>query len=206
MKNEPQPAGRSPRKRRAAATLLTVALALLAFLAFRYFSASGAAGAEERMLRAWIGAKAPDFAVTNLDGQVVRLSDFKGRRVILNFWATWCPPCQAEIPAFIRLRAETSPTHLVILGLSTDAPEIQRVFALRHGVNYPLAVLHDVPVPYSDLTVIPVTLVIDEQGVIQNAVLGPQDLKTLEQFAARPHFNDSSASGLSPTTHQQNSE
>ncbi|HZT21740.1 MAG TPA: TlpA disulfide reductase family protein [Verrucomicrobiae bacterium] len=206
MKNEPPPAGRSPRKRRAAATLLTVALALLAFLAFRYFSASGAAGAEEKLLRAWIGARAPDFVVTNLDGRAVRLSDFKGRRVILNFWATWCPPCQAEIPAFIRLRAETSPTHVVILGLSTDAPEVQRVFALRHGVNYPLAVLRNVPAPYSDLTVIPVTLVIDEQGVIQNAVLGPQDLKTLEQFAASPDFNGGSAPGLSSKTHQQNDE
>lgn len=178
----------SPRKSRSATTLLVAALALLAFVAFRYFSASGAGAAEQKMLRTWIGAEAPDFVVTNLDGQPLRLSDFKGKRVILNFWATWCPPCREEIPDFVKLRAQTSPTNVVILGLSTDDAATQKAFALRHGINYPLAVLQGVPSPYSDIGIIPVTLVIDRHGVIQNAVLGPQTLQSLERFAAESDY------------------
>lgn len=176
-----------PRKLRFAATFLAVALALLAFEAFYYFS-TPPLDAQQKSLHAWIGVRAPDFTVTNLDGQPVRLADLKGKRVILNFWATWCVPCQAEIPNFIRLRAETSPTNAVILGLSTDAAATQKAFATRAGINYPLAVLQNVPSPYSDIVEIPETLVIDRNGIIQHAVLGPQKLKTLEAFASEPDY------------------
>ena len=140
--------------------------------------------------RCWrgIGVRAPDFSVTNLDGQAIRLADLKGKRVILNFWATWCGPCREEIPDFIKLRAETSPANLVILGWSTDDAATQKTFAQRNGINYPLAVLQNAPSPYQDIAKIPVTLVIDRNGVIQNAVLGPQDLRVLEQFAAEADF------------------
>ena len=174
-------------KFRFAATLLIIALALLAFEALYYFSAPSP-DAVQKMLLAWVGVRAPDFSVTNLDGQPVHLADLKGRRVILNFWATWCVPCQEEIPNFVKLRAKTSPTNVVILGLSTDAAAMQKAFAQRNGVNYPLAVLQNAPSPYQDIAEIPVTMAIDRNGIIQNAVLGPQDLKTLEKFASEPDF------------------
>lgn len=177
----------SPQKLRFAVSLLVVTLALLAFEAFYFFSAPPL-DEEQKMLLTWEGVRAPDFTVTNLDGQPVHLADLKGRRVILNFWATWCVPCQVEIPNFIKLRAETSPTNVVILGLSTDDALTQKTFAQRVGINYLLAILQNVPSPYSDIEKIPVTLVIDRNGVIQNAVLGPQDLKALERFAAEPDY------------------
>jgi peroxiredoxin len=175
-------------KLRIVLTLLAIALALLAAEAWYYFSAP-TLDPEQKALLAWVGVRAPDFSVTNLDGQPIHLADLKGKRVFLNFWATWCAPCQKEIPNFIKLRAETSPTNLVILGLSPEDVATQKAFALRHTINYPLAVLRNVPSPYQDTAYIPVTLIIDRRGVIQHVLFGPQDLKTLEQCAGEPDFS-----------------
>jgi peroxiredoxin len=175
------------RRIRFALTLLAGVLALLAVEAFYYFSAPPLDEGQKALLT-WQGVRAPDFSVTNLDGQAVRLADLKGRRVVLNFWATWCAPCLVELPNFIKLRTETSLTNVVIIGLSTDDAATQKTFAQRNGVNYPLAILQIVPSPYQDIVKIPVTFVIDRNGVIQHAVLGPQDLKALEKFAAEPDF------------------
>jgi thiol-disulfide isomerase/thioredoxin len=178
----------SARKWRYVAAFITVTLALLAFEAFHFFSAPPM-DEEQKALLTWVGVRAPDFTVTNLDGQAIHLADLKGKRVILNFWATWCVPCLSEIPDFIKLRSETSPANVVILGLSTDDMATQKAFAQRAGVNYPLAVLQNIPSPYQDIVKIPVTLVIDRNGVIQHAVLGAQDLKTLEKFAGEADYS-----------------
>jgi peroxiredoxin len=177
----------SLKRLRFALTLLAVALALLAFEAVYYFSAPPL-DEEQKALLAWEGVRAPDFSVTNLDGQSVRLTDLKGKRVIVNFWATWCVPCLVELPNFIKLRAETSPTNLVIIGLSTDDTATQKTFAQRNGINYSLAILQDVPSPYQDIVKIPVTLVIDRNGVIQHVLFYAQDFKPLEKIAAEPDF------------------
>ena len=178
----------SPRKFRFALTLLAVALALLAYVSFYYFSAPPL-DADQKALLAWEGVRAPDFSVTNVDGQAVRLADLKGKRVILNFWATWCVPCLVEIPNFIKLRAETSPTNVVVLGLSADDAATQKTFAQRNGINYPLAILQNVPSPYRDIDKIPVTMVIDRNGVIQRVLFYAQDFKTLEKSAAEADFS-----------------
>ena len=197
MNDEPKSFADKPSQRnfRFALTLLAVALALLAYESFYYFSAPPL-DEEQKALVAWEGVRAPDFSVTNVDGQTVRLADLRGRRVIVNFWATWCAPCLEELPNFIRLRAETSPTNVVILGLSTDDAVTQKTFAQRNGVNYPLAVLQNVPSPYRDIAKIPVTLVIDRNGVIQHVVFSAQDFRTLKQFAVEPDF--AGAAGAAP--------
>jgi thiol-disulfide isomerase/thioredoxin len=179
--------GARAKKFRFALTLLAVALALLAFEAFHYFFAPPL-DADQKALLAWEGVRAPDFSVTNVDGHAIRLADLKGKRVILNFWATWCVPCLVEIPDFIKLHAETSPTNLVILGLSTDDAATQKTFAQRNGINYQLAILQNVPSPYQDIDKIPVTVVIDRNGVIQRVLFYAQDFQTLKKFAAEADF------------------
>ena len=178
----------SSQKFRFAVTLLAVAVSLLAFEAFYYFSAPPL-DEEQKALLAWEGVRAPDFSVTNLDGQAVRLADLKGKRVLVHFWATYCPPCLEETPNFVKLRAETPPANLAIIGLSPEDMATQKVFAQRNGVNYPLAILQNVPSPYQDIVKIPVTLVIDRNGVIQHVLFFAQDLKMLEKFATEADFS-----------------
>ena len=178
---------RSARRFRWVLSLLVAVFALLAFEVFHCFSAPPVDPGQQALL-AWQGVRAPDFSVTNLDGQVIQLAHLKGKRVVLNFWASSCPPCLEEIPSFIKLRSATSPTDVVIMGLTTDDMAAQKVFAQRHGINYPLTLLQDVPSPYQDVDAIPVTMFIDRNDVIQHVLFGPQDFKTLEEYAAESDF------------------
>lgn len=171
------PRPRSARQFRLALSLLVGALALLAFEAFRCFSVPPL-DPEQTALLAWQGVRAPDFSVTNLDGRAIQLADLKGKRVVLNFWATWCPPCLEEIPNFVKLRSATSSTNVVVIGISTDDLTAQKAFAQQHGVNYPFTLLQDMPSPYQDVDGIPVTMFIDRNGVIQHVLFGPQDFQT----------------------------
>ena len=175
------------RKLRLVVTSLAVVLALLAVEAFYYFSPPPL-DPEQKALLAWQGVRAPDFSVTNLDGRAIHLADLKGKRVVLNFWATWCPPCLAEIPNFIKLRGAASPANVVILGISADDLALQRAFAQRQGVNYPLTLMGDAPSPYLDVDRIPVTMFIDGNGIIQHVLFGPQDFADLKKDAAEPDF------------------
>jgi peroxiredoxin len=186
--DSPASAEQPPKRFALALSFLAVAVALLAFEAFYYFSAPPLDEGQKALL-AWEGVLAPDFTVTNLDGQAIRLADLKGKRVLVNFWATYCPPCLEETPHFVKLRAETPPANLAIIGLSTEDMATQKGFAQRNGVNYPLAILQNVPSPYQHIVKIPVTLVIDRNGVIQHVLFYAQDLKTLETFAAEADFS-----------------
>jgi peroxiredoxin len=107
---------------------------------------------------------------------------------VLNFWATWCAPCLEEIPDFVKLRSTTSPANVIILGISTDDLTPQGQFARRQGINYPLAPLQNMPSPYQDVDAIPVTMVIDRNGVFQHMLFGPQDFAELEKYATESDF------------------
>ena len=82
---------------------------------------------------------APSLQLQNLEGKWVRLSDFKGKVVVLNFWATWCWPCREEIPDLVSLQKEYAARGLVVLGVSMDEGDPARVasFAKKFGINYP---------------------------------------------------------------------
>jgi peroxiredoxin len=134
----------------------------------------------------WQGVLAPDFSVTTLDGQTMQLSELKGRRVVLDFWATWCPPCVKEIPHFIRLRNETAIDELVIVGISSEDAATLKSFVKKKGVNYPIASADDLPSPYNGVTSIPTTFFIDRQGVIQNVFVGYHDFDELKTQARAP--------------------
>ena len=79
------------------------------------------------------------FTLKDMHGKDVRLSDFKGKVILLNFWATWCGPCKYEIPAFVELQAKYKDQGFLVLGVSTDdPPDKLRAFATQYKMNYPV--------------------------------------------------------------------
>ena len=124
-----------------------------------------------------VGSEAADFSLTALDGSAVRLADHAGRIVILDFWATWCRPCQLEIPHFIALTAEYGPRGVAVIGVAiNDREDNVRVFAERMRINYPTALGHDGLVQaYGGFNAIPTTFIIGPDGKIAARYTGYQD-------------------------------
>ena len=134
----------------------------------------------------WVGKPAPDFTVTTLSGESITLSDLKGRRVILDFWATWCPPCIDEIPHFVQLSNEFHPQELFLIGISNEDVATLQSFRNEHNMNYPVASADLGPPPYGDIEAIPTTFFLDENGIIQQVFVGYHDYEGLKKAAFQP--------------------
>ena len=121
------------------------------------------------------GAQAPDFELVSLDGQKVKLSDFRGKAVVLNFWATWCTPCKTEMPWFVDLQKQYAGDGLLIVGVAMDDTDPQKIaqFASEMGVNYPVLLgTNKVSDEYGDVEYLPTTFYINRQGKIVGKVAG----------------------------------
>jgi len=117
---------------------------------------------------------APDFTLTDIDGNKVSLSDYKGKVILLDFWATWCGPCRMEIPSFIELQ-KTYGDDVVVLGVSLDqnGPKAVVPFAEKMGINYPIVYGNgQVTQAYGGVRGIPTTFVIDRDFNIQRKYVG----------------------------------
>jgi peroxiredoxin len=128
-------------------------------------------------------APAPNWQLTDLDGKTVSLSDFKGNAVILDFWATWCPPCREEIPGFVALQKQYKDQGLVVVGVSLDqgGPGVVSAFAKQNHIDYPIVMgTEDVATAYGNIQAIPTTFVIDPKGNIVAKHEGATDMATFE--------------------------
>jgi thiol-disulfide isomerase/thioredoxin len=108
----------------------------------------------------------PTFSVTDLDGKTVSSDSWRGKVVFVNFWATWCPPCRAEIPDLVALQKEYR-DQIVVIGISEDEGPVEgvRQFAAEHGVNYPIAmVTPEMRKIFKGIAALPTTFVIDREG------------------------------------------
>jgi peroxiredoxin len=125
-----------------------------------------------------IGGPAPDFRLWNLEGQAVALSHYKGRVVMLNFWATWCAPCRVEMPAMESLYRETSRNDFEILAISTDAQGASLTRPFRNALGLTFPILHDsdfrVGLMYGTRS-LPMTFLVDRNGVVTHRIFGARN-------------------------------
>lgn len=122
------------------------------------------------------GFSAPDFTLTTLDGEELTLSDLRGKVVVLNFWASWCLPCRAEMPAMLQVYKDYRDLGLVIVAVNAtdqDSQESALQFAEEHELDFPIPLDMDGSVSRKyALRGLPTTYFIDADGIIQKVVVG----------------------------------
>ena len=117
---------------------------------------------------------APEFTLASTDGKDIRLSDYKGKVVIVDFWATWCGPCRKGIPDLIELQKEFG-KDIVVIGISLDSGTKGDVvpFIQKFGINYPITYgTPEVTQQYGGVEAIPTSFVIDKNGIIVDKHIG----------------------------------
>lgn len=120
-----------------------------------------------------VGEPAPGFQLLDMDGKVIRLEDFRGKPVLVNFWATWCVPCKKEAPDLRMLQEEWGSTVQLIGVDYFESAEPVRAFALNYGLNYPLPIDADGRVTGTyKLTGLPETFFLDSAGIIRDHRIG----------------------------------
>ena len=170
---------------RGAARLVLSGLLAAALASCGKPSSQTAGGTAERPVsHGEVGTPAPEFNLPDLTGAQVASSSFKGKVVILDFWATWCPPCKEEIPHLVNLQAKYRDQGLAIVGLSLDAGGARDVkpFAEEHDVNYTMLIANgEVAKSYGNVAAIPTTFVIDRDGKIVQRFIGYTAPEVFEQ-------------------------
>jgi peroxiredoxin len=149
-------------------------------------AASAATSAAEKTQLPIVGP-APDWKLRDLDGRLVTSADFKGKVVVLDFWATWCPPCRKEIPGYIDLYRKYGRGRLAIVGVSLDegGPTVVKDFVQKFGVNYPVVMGDDaVQNAFGGMEAIPTTFLIDQRGQIRDKKVGAEPTEEYEKKIA----------------------
>jgi len=130
-----------------------------------------------------VNRKAPEFARKDLNGARLDLKSFRGKIVLLNFWATWCAPCQLEMPVFAQWQRQYGPLGLQVIGISIDdTPAPVRSLLSRLLLNYPVA-MGDATLGerYGGVLGLPLTYLIDKDGVVRAVFQGDVDVNTIER-------------------------
>jgi thiol-disulfide isomerase/thioredoxin len=128
---------------------------------------------------------APTWNLEAIDGSKLRSADFAGKVQLINFWATWCPPCVAEIPGLIELQKRHEKDGLVIVGISLDqnGPEVVKSFVQKKQINYPVALASGgVESGFGEFDGIPTTFIVDRHGTIRAMHVGYASIEQFEKL------------------------
>jgi peroxiredoxin len=193
----PEPPGKATRS---PLVLIVVAfvVALMLYLGYHQARRTGPASAQ----RLNQPALAPDFSLESLDGKTIRLSDLRGKAVLLNFWATWCGPCKIEMPWFVDLQNQYGAQGLQIVGVAMDDASKEDIskFAKDMGVNYPILIgKESVGDQYGGVPALPESFLISRDGKIVDKIVGLIGKAEIEDAVkktldTRPATNQASAS------------
>lgn len=134
-----------------------------------------------------------DFSLRDLDGVERKLSDYRGKWVIINFWATWCAPCLQEIPELIRFHDRHKDNDAVVLGINFEEIDTAplREFVNKQGMNYPVLRVGDTPLlPFEPLKELPSTFFVTPQGAYVHSHVGPLTYDLLEDFLIKLTYHN----------------
>ena len=128
---------------------------------------------------------APAWKLQDVNGKTISSADFKGKVVVLAFWATWCPPCRAEIPGFVELQKQYGKSGVAVIGASVDSSDetvAVKKFAEKFGINYPVGLAdQDAVRAFGGVDAIPTTFIIDRDGRIVSRHIGFTEKADLEK-------------------------
>ncbi len=153
-----------------ALVVVAVVVALMLYFGLHQVRRQGASTA-----RLTQSSLAPDFSLPALDGKTMRLSDLRGKAVLLNFWATWCGPCKIEMPWFVNLQKQYGAQGLQIVGVAMDDASKEDIskFAKDMGVNYPILIgKESVGDQYGGIPALPETFLIGRDGKVVDRIIG----------------------------------
>ncbi len=130
-----------------------------------------------------VGSVAAPFSLTEIDGKPVNLASYKGKVVLLDFWATWCVPCQSEIPHFVEFQNNYAAQGFQVVGISMDdGPDPVRTFYRQYKMNYPVAMgSTELAQSYGGILGLPVTFLIDRNGHVAANYRGQTDTAVIQQ-------------------------
>ena len=138
---------------------------------------------EPSSARSLLHKEAPPFTRTDMENKTLDLRAYRGKVVLLDFWATWCASCQIEMPRFVAWQSQYSPQGLQILGISMDDdPALARRIYKKMKLNYPVAMGDEkLGQLYGGVLGLPLAILIDKQGKVQAEFRGETDLKLIEE-------------------------
>jgi thiol-disulfide isomerase/thioredoxin len=194
--------------KRSPLSLVVVAFIVALMLYFGYHQVRHPGVASARITQSTV---APDFSLESLDGPTMRLSDLRGKAVLLNFWATWCGPCKIEMPWFVDLQKQYGPQGLQIVGVAMDDASKADIakFAKDMGVNYPILIgKESVGDQYGGVPALPETFLIGRDGKIVDKIIGLKGKGEIEDsikkaLDTRPAASQAAASENTATPQPQ---
>lgn len=132
-----------------------------------------------------------DFSYETTEGKTLKLSDYRGKWVLINFWATWCPPCREEIPLFVETQERYGPKGLQIIGIALDEARDVRDFADTYFINYPNLIgdawVMQLMAQYGNrIGSLPFSVVVDPEGYIRSRKMGAYTKESLQKALIRP--------------------